>query len=267
MFPEILSIGRFGIRSWGLMAALAFLTGFFFASRRAPKFNINKDIIPDILLVILISSLLGSRIFYIVFHLDEFQGNWISTINPFAGDGSFGIAGLSMMGGVVCAIIAVWLYAKIKKISFLNLGDAIAPGFLIGEGITRIGCFLNGCCFGRPTEGFWGITFPVNSPAGNIYPNMSLIPTQLIASFLGFFLFGLVLYLERFHKFKGFTMWMVLLLHSIDRFAVDMLRYFSPGQTLFRMGPLYISVNEIIVAGLIALSSVMLIRGFKNANK
>ncbi|MFP4458102.1 MAG: prolipoprotein diacylglyceryl transferase [Candidatus Zixiibacteriota bacterium] len=266
MHPEIIHIGRFAVRSWGLMAALAFLVGLFIASLRAPKFNINKNVVPDILLVILVSSLLGSRFFYVIFHLDEFRGNWMSTINPFAGDGAFGIAGLSMMGGIVFAIIATWAYTKIKKVPFLDLGDTIAPGFLIGAGITRIGCFLNGCCFGRPTDSILGTLFPPHCPAGDIYPHTHIHPTQIYASLLGFAFFGLVLILERFHSFRGFTMWMVLLLYSIDRFIVDMFRHYEAKQVLFNIGHAMFSVNELVVVGLFVLSAVMLIKGYKKKN-
>lgn len=267
MHPELISIGRFAIRSWGLMAALAFLAGFFFASRRAPKFNIDKNNIPDMLLVVLVSSLLGSRFFYVIFHLEEFRGRWLDTINPFGGEGAFGIAGLSMMGGVVFAILSAWLYTKIKKIPFRDLGDAIAPGFLLGAGITRIGCFLNGCCFGRPTDSFLGIQFPHHCPAGEVYPHVHIHPTQLYASALGFLMFGLVLLLEKkYRNFRGFTMWMVLLLYSVDRFIVDMFRHYEANQVLFKIGPAMFSVNEIVVIGLFIFSAVMLKRGNTNKN-
>ncbi len=267
MYPEILSIGRFTVRSWGLFAAIAFAFGLFFGMRRAPKFNIDKDIVPDMLLVILISSMLGSRLFYVVFHLDEFKGRWLATINPFGQSGSFGLAGLSMMGGVVLAIVSAYLYARIKRIDFLNLGDALSPAFLAGAGITRIGCFLNGCCFGRPTDGLLGVVFPAKSPAGMVFKGTHLHPTQLYASILGFAFFGLVLYLQRFGRFKGYTLSLVLGLYALDRLFVDLFRYYEENQVLFRIGNAPFSVNELVILGLFIASVSWLITGFARSKK
>ena len=261
MHPEIISFGRFAIRSWGFFAAIAFAFGLWFAMMRAPKFNIKKELIPDMLLVILISSMAGSRLFYVVFHLDEFRGNWFSTINPFGESGTFGIAGLSMMGGVVLAIVSGYVYTKIKKISFLQFGDAIAPAFLFGAGVTRLGCFFNGCCFGRPTDGFLGVIFPGNSPAGEFYSKIPIHPTQLYAVVIGIVFFGLVLLLERFKKFQGYTLWLVLAFYSLDRFFVDLFRHYEENQILFRIGEAPFSVNEIVILGLFIFSIGGLIYG------
>ncbi len=262
MHPEILSFGRFTIRAWGFFAAIAFAFGLFFSMRRAPKFGIKKDYIPDMLLVVLISSMLGSRIFYVVFHLDEFKGRWLSTINPFGTSGSFGLAGLSMMGGVVLAIVSAYVYARIKKIDFLTMADAVSPAFLIGAGITRIGCFFNGCCFGRPTDGLMGMMFPKHSPAGMIYKNTPIHPTQLYASILGFAFFFIVLYFERYKRFRGYTIALVMALYALDRFFVDLFRHYEENQVLFRIGTAPFSVNEIIILCLFVFSTAGLIYGF-----
>jgi len=87
----------------------------------------------------------------------------------------------------VLAIFSSLVYVLVKKSSFTVLGDAIAPSFLLGVGIQRLGgCFLNGCCFGRPTDSFLGVVFPMRSVAGSIFPGQPLWPAQLFASVFGF---------------------------------------------------------------------------------
>ena len=270
MRPVLFKIGSFSLRAWGVMMAISVLVSTFIALKRAGRFGLKKDIIYDLVIIVVLTSIIGSRLFYVVFHLDEFRGQWFDIINPFHGPGGFGIAGLSMMGGVVFVIIAVFIYGKIKKIEFARLGDVIAPTFLLGAGITRIGCFLNGCCYGRPTTSWWGVNFP-DGAAGeflNHYLRLNpdvgitgLIPTQLMASLLGFIGFFLVLWLEKWHRFIGYSSWLVLAYYSCDRFFVDQFRTYETEQILGYIGPVMITVNEVVLIGLFILSAYMFVRG------
>ncbi len=270
MHPELFHIGRFAVKFWGLMMAISVVIGLFISLKRAKKMGVNPDLVYDMVILVVVSSIIGSRIFYVIFHLDEFSGNWLDIINPFSGPGGFGIAGLSMMGGVFLVVICAAVYSLIKKVKFSRLGDVIAPAFLLGAGITRIGCFLNGCCYGRPTTGPFGIIFP-DGAAGSFCDYLSrmhpeqhftgLIPTQLMASALGFILFFVVLVLERWKRFDGYTTWLVLALYSIDRFFVDQFRYYEPKQILGHLGPLVFTVNEIVLIVLFVLSAIMFFLG------
>ncbi len=256
--------------------AISVLIGTLISVKRAKRIGIDTDSVYDMIFVVVVSSIIGSRLWYVVFHLDEFRGNWLDTINPFHGPGGFGIAGLSMMGGIVLAIVSVALYSLIKKVKFARLGDVIAPAFLLGAGITRIGCFLNGCCYGRPTDSAFAVVFR-DGAARYFWENYillhpdsgmtGLIPTQLIASLLGFALFFLVLWLERWRFFDGWTSWLVLMLYSVDRFAVDQFRSYEVEQILGYVGPIMLTVNEIIVFALFAFSLAMFIVGASRARR
>ena len=115
MYPEPLSfIGIHFVRSYGVMLALAFLLSILWARKRAIKAGISPDHVVDLSFVVLLSSIVGSRFFYVIYHLDEYSDNLLAIINPFQG-GSIGISGLSMMGGVVLALISAALFFKIKK--------------------------------------------------------------------------------------------------------------------------------------------------------
>jgi len=267
MLPVLFKIGNFELRSYGLALALSVALGVWISMIRAPRYNIKKESILDFAVVIMLAAIIGSRLWYVVYHIDEFKGHWFNTINPFQ-NGTIGIAGLSMVGGVVLAIIAALVFAKIRKINFIKLGDTIAPVFLLGAGIVRVGgCFLNGCCFGRPTDSPIGMVFPPEGVAGYYFPGVHIWPTQLFASALGFIGFALVLWLERKQKFPGFTFWLVFFYYSIDRFIVDQFRYYESPQVLATLGPVTINANHLLLLGLFIVSGFFLIRGWREQSQ
>lgn len=267
MYPVLFKIGAFELRSYGLALAISVALGIWIAMKRAPRFGINKETILDLAVIIMLAAIIGSRLWYVIYHVDEFRGHWIDTINPFQ-NGTIGIAGLSMVGGVVLAIISALAYARVKKLDFLKLGDTIAPVFLLGEGIVRVGgCFLNGCCFGRPTDSPLGIVFPLEGVAGSMFPHIHLWPAQLFASALGFIGFALALWLGRKNHFSGFTFWLVFLYYSIDRFIVDQFRFYEMPQVLATLGPITFNANHLLLLGLFAVSAFFLIRGWQGQRR
>ena len=260
MHPILLKIGNFELRSWSVAIALSFLVGTVVAVKRTYRFGVNPDHVIDLAIVIIIASTVGSRLLYALYHLDHYTGNWLAIVNPFH-HGKFGFAGLSMVGGVILALIASWVFVRIQKLSFLTMGDIIAPGFLLGAGIQRLGgCFLNGCCFGLATDSLLGVSFP--KTLGPYPPGTPLWPAQLFASAFGFLGFALICWLERHYRFPGATFWLVLLYYPIDRFIVDQFRYYEPTQILGRIGPLTINANHLLIGGLFVLSAVFWLRGW-----
>jgi phosphatidylglycerol:prolipoprotein diacylglycerol transferase len=257
MHPVLIKIGPLAIRTYGFLLALAFVSGIWFSARRAKKSGLGIDWIPDLSLIILISAIIGSRFFYVIYHLDEFQGRILDMINPIQSTGEIGIGGLSMFGGLVLAIVCGIVYVHIKKLNVWRIADMVAPSIMLGLGIARIGCFLNGCCFGLPSESCLAVVFPYNSPAGYIYPDTSIFPIQLVASLGGFLIFGLLLLLERFKSFDGFTFWLMLMLYSTARFAIDFFRYYEESMIFARIGSADITVNQALIV-LIFLFSVFM---------
>jgi phosphatidylglycerol:prolipoprotein diacylglycerol transferase len=257
MHPVLIKIGPLAIRTYGFLLALAFVSGIWFSARRAKKSGLGIDWIPDLSLIILISAIVGSRFFYVIYHLEEFQGRILDMINPIQSTGEIGIGGLSMFGGLVLAIICGIVYVHIKKLNVWRIADMVAPSIMLGLGIARIGCFLNGCCFGLPSESCLAVVFPYNSPAGYMYPDTSIFPIQLVASLGGFLIFGLLLLLEKFKSFDGFTFWLMLMLYSMARFTIDFFRYYEESMIFARIGSADITVNQALIV-LIFLFSVFM---------
>ncbi len=267
MHSELVHIGSIPIRAYGVALAISFLVGIIVAMYRARRFGISPNHIIDLSLVILIAAVVGSRLFYVVYHLEEFKDNYWDILNPFQSSGNIGIAGLSMMGGVVLVIISVILFIRWRKLPLWETLDTFAPSFLLGLGITRIGCFLNGCCYGEPTDWFWGIEFPHACAAGWHYPGQHLHPTQLISSFAGFLMFGLLLLFERKARFRGFTFVMMVIFYASFRFIIDFFRYYEPSMVFVSIGGADFSNNQALsVLMLIIFISMYLILRKRNQN-
>ncbi len=245
MYPTLLKLGRLQIHAYGFLLAVSFLIGILWAMKRGEKRGISKDHVMDVGLYIVISAILGSRLFYVVTHLDEFRGRWLDTINPFQRSGEIGIAGLSMLGGVVLAILTIVVFCRIKKISILRFFDTAAPSLALGLALTRIGCFLNGCCFGKPGSFPWCVVFPDDSPAGAILPELHLHPTQLYSSLYDFFMLGLLLWVDRKKRPDGTVAVTFFILYGAFRFLIDFVRYYETSVQFHLLGAAF-TFNQLI---------------------
>ncbi len=225
MLPVLLSIGNFQLYSYGVMLFISFALGIWIVERRARRLGVESKKITDLALWILLAVVLGSRLFYVAFHWDEFKNDLVGIIR-FWGNPP-GLSGLMFYGGFLGAFIAGLVFVRVNRLPLLKLLDAVAPAIVLGEGFTRIGCFLNGCCFGKPTSSFLGVVFPTGSAAGARFPNQAIHPTQLYSSFAGFVLFGLALILERKRLKSGVLFAVILILYSLFRFGIDFVRFYE----------------------------------------
>ena len=248
------------------MLAIGFFTGIFFAAWRAKKDGENPDHIYNLSIWVVISSLIGARLYYVLIHFNEFETDenlsfmyriFIMLKNifwPVGSEGQIGISGLVLYGGLILATISAVIYLYIHKLNVPRFIDYIAPSLGLGEFFTRIGCFLNGCCFGKPTDSMFGLVFPGHSAAGMYYPGMHIHPAQLYNAFAGLFIFIALIYLERYKKFYGFTSLLYFIFYSMGRFIIDYSRYYESHITFFRL-----SHNQIVSLFIIVISTSLLI--------
>jgi len=228
----------FELRSYGLMIALAFLFATGTAAARARRSAIKPDTILDLAVYIIIGAIIGARL---VFTIQNWKalGNWWEAFFFWRG-------GLVFYGGVIVAALATILFARVKKVPIPALLDVIAPSVALGLFIGRIGCFLNGCCFGRPTGLPWGVVFPegafvyTNSvlPDGTTasitYPT-AVHPTELYHSLIALAIYIFLQWM--FRKKKAYDGQIALLfgfIYPVGRFAVEFLRADNP-RTLLGM--------------------------------
>lgn len=164
MFPIICQFGPVTVYSYGFMLAVAALVCTFLASRDAKKIGIPPGVIPDFTFWTVVAGISGARLFYILLNFRFFMDHPLEIIMIQNG-------GLAWHGGLIAATVVAIRFIRKKGLPLATMLDLIAPYAALGESIGRIGCFLNGCCFGR--EVAWGVYFPVH--------DARLHPTQLYA--------------------------------------------------------------------------------------
>jgi len=228
MYQTLFKIGPFPIRSWGVMLAIAFVVGIIMAQKRAKRYDIGPSFILDLSIIILISSIVGARLAYVIDHLDFYLHSPSKIFGEWEG-GLIFCGGLVFYGGLLLAIPVSIYYARKRKVNVHKLMDVLAPSLAIGLFFARIGCFLNGCCFGKPTNLPIGVIFPGDSPAGWLF-NVPIHPTQLYSSFAGLVMFLILRQLERVKKFDSELFWYFLGMYGSWRFFVDFLRYYEQSE-------------------------------------
>ena len=210
MYPVICRIGPFTIYSYGLMFALGSLAALFFLLKEAQVRKIEKNLFYDIYLWVLIGAIIGARLLYCLTNIDFFLKNPLEIIKIQHG-------GLSWFGGFIFGLISFFIVTVIYKVNFFELADICFPYAALAQAIGRIGCFLNGCCYGKATDFIIKVKFP------NFFE--AVHPTQLYSS-LGLFLIFLILkfYQKSKRIFKGEIFCMYLFLAGSERFLSEFLR-------------------------------------------
>jgi phosphatidylglycerol:prolipoprotein diacylglycerol transferase len=243
MYPDIFGF----VKSYGLMLAISFGLGLWLSIHRGKKYDLSSETIMDLVFGVLVSSIIGVRLMFVLTHLGDFDP-WYRVFYIWDG-------GLTLYGGIGLATFTVWYMTKKRGIPFLVIADIFSPGVILGIGLTRIGCFMAGCCFGSPTECGCGVTFPVGSTPFDQYGGVPVFPSQLFGSAGGFLVFGLLLLLERFSNYRGATFGRFLLLYGVSRFTVDFFRYYEPEQIV----ALGLSNNQWISLGMMAVGLAVMI--------
>jgi phosphatidylglycerol---prolipoprotein diacylglyceryl transferase len=172
MYPELFKIGPLTVYSFGLMLGIAFIVSSYFLTKEIERKGLVPDIATQITLLAIVFGIVGSKL------LDLIE-NWDRFINDPIGM-AFSPGGLTFYGGLILAIIAIWIYIKRKKIPFLVIADAAAPSLALAYGIGRIGCHLAGDGdYGIPTTLPWG----TNYQNGTVPPSVAFSDPNLLKHF------------------------------------------------------------------------------------
>lgn len=215
MHPIIARIGPLSIYSYGLMVALGFAAAILLSYRLAPRFNINKDKLVDFGICILIGGLIGARLFFVVMNLKYYIANPVEIIDLSKG-------GLVWYGGFLVGVLVGIIFVKKNNINFWDGADLLAPFIALAQSIGRIGCFLNGCCY--------GIVAPENYPLGVVFPHELVVrhPTQIYESAALLMLFLILRRWQESRHFKGEIFLGYAMLYSFSRFVLEFFRGDNP---------------------------------------
>ncbi len=215
MHRVILQVSSFTIYSWGLMIAVGFelaILYFFFSIK---KEQLPLNFILNLIIGIIVFSIIGARILHVLMYLPYYTLYPLRIIRLWEG-------GMTLQGGLIFSISFSIYYIKTHHLPLDKIADCAAPAIAFGFSIGRIGCFLNGCCYGLPSS--FGFVFPLNSPAGEFSSGQTLFPTQLISS-LNLLIMGIVLHLLRKKNIaRDRLLPLFLILYSVHRFLIEFLR-------------------------------------------
>ena len=231
MYPILLEFGQFSIKSFGLMAAIGFLLAYLVLTRTSMKIaKIPPIDISQFLVIVMLGGAFGARFAYVAEHwTKEFAGM------PFWEIFRFDKGGLMFYGGLGGAIIAIALYSHIKRKSLISLLDMSAVALPLGHAFGRIGCFLNGCCYGRVTDSPVGLCYPTGSNpwydqinAGLITQaagkSLPVIPSQLVEAILNIILFIVLFKLAKKERPLGLYSGIYLISYAFIRAFTETLR-------------------------------------------
>jgi phosphatidylglycerol:prolipoprotein diacylglycerol transferase len=210
------------------MLAVSFFVGMMIVSARSRKAGIPSEFAVNLALLVIISGVAGARVTYALYHWSEFAGSPFDIFNPFGSSEGFGIAGLNLQGGLVLSFASAIAYCRKKHQPILAVFDLFSPVVALGIFLTRIGCFLNGCCFGTECHLPWAVHFPQGSIPHSYLGDVPLHPTQLYSSLYGLMLFFLLTYLDNRKRFTGLTFSLFLIVEAFFRFLIEYVRFYEP---------------------------------------
>lgn len=258
MFPRLFHFGSFSIPSYGLLVATGVITGLFVAARLSKRQGEDPEKAWNLGIYAVLSAIVGAKLLLII---NDFGWYAAHPKEIF----SLGVlqAGGVFYGGVIAAIaVSIW-YIRRNRMPVLRTCDAFAPGLALGHAIGRIGCFAAGCCYGKPTSHWWGVTFhnPLAAQWVGTPLNVPLEPTQLFESAVEFANFLFLYWLIKHKKFEGQVIGSYLFIYGVARFFLEFIRDDPDRGSMFggaMTGTQFISICLVIAGGLLWLRRAQL---------
>jgi phosphatidylglycerol:prolipoprotein diacylglycerol transferase len=221
LFPKVLEYHWLVIHSYGFLLALAFTTGLYVSARAGVREHLDSAKIYDLGLYIALSALLGAKLLMFVTEFEYYSQNpsEIFSLSTLRSGGVY-------YGGFILAVVVAVAYTRAKHLPVWKVCDVFSPGIALGQSIGRLGCFAAGCCYGKPTHSFFGVTFtnPYSNQTVGVPLMIPLHPTQLYEAGANFVIFTILWLKLRRKSFDGQVFVLYLTLYSLVRFTVEFFR-------------------------------------------
>lgn len=221
MFPQLFHLGKFFLPTYGLLVSTGVLIGIWVSVRNSVRLGYNGEKAWNLGILVVLCGIVGAKILYIINDWSHYSANprEIFSIDTLQAGGVFS-------GGFLAALVAAAWYVRRNHMPALGTCDAFAPGLALGHSIGRIGCFAAGCCYGKPTHHWWGVTFtnPLANAITGTPLNTPLEPTQLLESAVELANFFILMWLLKRRKFDGQVIGAFMFLYGIARFFLEFLR-------------------------------------------
>ena len=215
--PVAFGFGPFEVRWYGIMVVLAVVAIIIITLLEAKRVGISEEHIYSVALWAVIGGVMVSRLVHVIDKWDYYVAHPEQIIR---------FEGLSVYGAVIGAMAAVLIYAWVKKLSFWQLGDVAAPGALLGQAIGRIGCILNGCCYGLPTSMPWAVIY--TNPRSYAPLGLPIHPTQIYHLLWNLAAFAIIWGLRRRLKPQGVVFLSYLALYAVGDLGIRFVRAGEP---------------------------------------
>jgi phosphatidylglycerol---prolipoprotein diacylglyceryl transferase len=255
MHPILFTLGGIPVFTYGILVATGVLLSLWYGRRRAAAVGISPDKLWSMGVYMVLGALIVAKVWLIFTAWDYYAANprEIFSITMFQSGGTF-------YGGVVGAIATVILYTHFQKMPMLPTLDICAAALPLGHSLGRIGCFMAGCCFGKPTDVAWGVKFtnPVANQLAGTPLGVHLHPTQLYEAVLEFLNFLFLLWLAKRQRFNGQIIGTYMILYGVERGILEFFRG-DPGRTMMFHDS--VSLMQITSLVMIAVGSFLWWRG------
>ena len=251
MLPRLFHIGNFSLPTYGLLVSLGVLVGLWISVRNSEKSGIDPEHAWNFGILVVLAGIVGAKVLYIINDWSTYAANprEIFSLSTLQAGGVFS-------GGLLASFIAAAWYLRKNRMPALGTCDAFSPGLALGHAIGRLGCFAAGCCYGKQTTHFWGVTFRnplaaqwVGTPLG-----VPLEPTQLFESAVELVNFFILMWLFKRKSFDGQVFGAYLFLYGVARYFLEFIRD-DPGRgSVFggiMSGTQLIAIGLVVTGGLI----------------
>ncbi len=248
MHPVLLHIGNFELASYGLMTALGYIAATSYLLPRLKTCGIKgltKDIFWNLIFITFVGAIVGGKLLFIMVSWSQLGPTFAEKISYIVHNLRYGFV---FFGGMLVAVGALIAYIRYKNLPLLKTADFLIVGLPLGHALGRIGCFLAGCCYGKPTTLPWGVTF--TDPHALVAPELigvPLHPTQLYESALNFALFLLLHYASKKPHKDGKILVEYVWCYALLRFVVEFFRGDFRGGFLLGLSPS--QVISLLIAG------------------
>lgn len=260
-----ISVFGFDIAYYGIIMGCSILLGLFLAEREAKRTGQNPDIYTDLVIYAIIFSIIGARTYYVVFSWDNYKDNLLGILNLRQG-------GIAIYGAVIGAVATVYVYSRVKKLSFTLLLDTACVGLVAGQILGRWGNFFNREAFGGYTDGLFAMQLPVSAVRANeitdeMWAHVQMIGQEQFIQVHPTFLYealwnlGVICFLYWYRtrkKFQGELFLTYLLGYGLGRIWIEGLR-----TDQLQIGSTNIPVSQLLAGVLIVFSLFMILMGRK----
>jgi phosphatidylglycerol:prolipoprotein diacylglycerol transferase len=253
MHPVLFKFGSITLYTYGLFVGLGFMVAVWLANRRAATRGITSEQISDLFFVVLVASIIGARLFYVVLNLSEFTSDPLNIFKIWNG-------GLVFYGGFIVALGTAMVWVKKQGMDLWTVADLLAPPIALGHAVGRLGCLFAGCCYGRECHLPWAIEF--HNPDSLAPLGVLLHPTQLYSVFSNLSIFLIVLLIDRKKRFKGQVFWAYIMIYGLFRSFIEMFRGDFRGDFFLET----LSVSQTIGIMMSGFAALMLVRLSRQGN-